>query len=147
MELRTHLAISPTLVGRVVAIGGGSATVRLDATADMAADDRGLVHGGFVFGLADYAAMLAVNDPNVVLGAAETRFTAPVRVGDVVVADARRLSVDRRRHVVEVTCAVGTCSTRRRAWPASLARNRRKSGRRSAAPCGARVRERRRPPW
>jgi acyl-coenzyme A thioesterase PaaI-like protein len=44
----------------------------------MAADQRGLVHGGFTFGLADYAAMVAVNDPNVVLGAAEVRFLAPV---------------------------------------------------------------------
>jgi acyl-coenzyme A thioesterase PaaI-like protein len=48
----------------------------------MAVDDRGLVHGGFVFGLADHAAMLAVNDPNVVLGAASTRFLKPVRVGE-----------------------------------------------------------------
>jgi acyl-coenzyme A thioesterase PaaI-like protein len=48
----------------------------------MVVDAHGLVHGGFVFGLADYAAMLAVNDPNVVLGAAEARFLKPVRRGD-----------------------------------------------------------------
>ena len=54
----------------------------------MAVDDRGLVHGGFVFGLADHAAMLAVNDPNVVLGAASTRFLKPLRVGEVVLARA-----------------------------------------------------------
>ena len=33
-----------------------------------------------MFGAADYAAMLAVNDPNVVLGNAELRFVAPVEV-------------------------------------------------------------------
>ena len=47
----------------------------------MAADGRGLVHGGFTFGLADFAAMCAVNDPNVVLGAATCKFLAPVQVG------------------------------------------------------------------
>lgn len=52
----------------------------------MAADEAGLVHGGFVFGLADYAAMLAVNHPHVVLGAAQVRFVKPVAVGDRLLA-------------------------------------------------------------
>jgi len=55
---------------------------------EMAADERGLVHGGFVFGLADYAAMLAVNHPNVVLGSSEVRFLKPVLVGERLVANA-----------------------------------------------------------
>lgn len=65
----------------------------------MAADDRGLVHGGFVFGLADYAAMVAVGDPNVVLGAAESRFTAPVRVGETVIATAEASGEGKKRTV------------------------------------------------
>ena len=73
----------------------------------MAADDRGLVHGGFVFGLADYAAMLSVNDPNVVLGAAETRFLAPVRVGEVVDADAEITATKGRKRVIAVRARVG----------------------------------------
>lgn len=32
----------------------------------MAADEYRLVHGGFIFGLADYAVMLAINEPTVV---------------------------------------------------------------------------------
>ncbi len=54
----------------------------------MAADTRGLVHGGFVFGMADYAAMLAVNHPNVVLGSCRMRFLKPVTVGDTLMAEA-----------------------------------------------------------
>lgn len=107
MDVGTHHGIARDLCGAPVALGAGTATVRLQTTPRMAADAQGLVHGGFVFGQADYAAMLAVNDPNVVLGAAETRFTAPVRVGEVVVATARRVAQERRKHTVEVTCAVG----------------------------------------
>lgn len=103
----THLAIDAALVGAVVELGDGRADCELACTAAMAADDRGLVHGGFVFGLADYAAMCAVDDPNVVLGAAETRFVAPVAVGDRVVARARRTASSGRKHTVEVSCAVG----------------------------------------
>jgi acyl-coenzyme A thioesterase PaaI-like protein len=76
-------------------------------TQAMAADERGLVHGGFVFGAADYAAMLAINDPNVVLGSADVRFVAPVRVGEIVVCEARRTGGEGRRHVVDVVCRVG----------------------------------------
>ena len=77
MPPQTHLAIDPELVGRPLELAPGRASCVLETTQAMVTDDRGLIHGGFVFGLADYAAMLAVNDPNVVLGAAETRFTAP----------------------------------------------------------------------
>lgn len=89
MEANTHLEISARLVGAPVEIGPGRAVARLAAVAEMAADERGLVHGGFAFGLADYAAMLAVNDPNVVLGASECRFLAPVVVGETMTARAQ----------------------------------------------------------
>jgi acyl-coenzyme A thioesterase PaaI-like protein len=72
----------------------------------MAADERGLVHGGFAFGLADYAAMLAVNDPHVVLGAAETRFLAPVRVGEMLTARAVVESAEGKKRLVK--CSVST---------------------------------------
>jgi len=73
----------------------------------MAADDRGLVHGGFVFGLADHAAMLAVNDPYVVLGSSEVRFVAPVRVGDEVVAHAEITETKGKKRVLAVRAIVG----------------------------------------
>ena len=104
---RTHLGIEPSLSGSAVTLTEGAATVTLTTLPVMAADDRGLVHGGFVFGLADYAAMLAVNDPYVVLGAAETKFLAPVRVGEVVVATATRTEIKGRRHIVHVSCVAG----------------------------------------
>lgn len=106
-EQRTHLATSSRLCGEVRQLGPGTARVALAATPEMAVDDRRLVHGGFVFGLADYAAMLAVNDPNVVLGAAEVRFLKPVRVGEEVLAEASAPSAGGRRQEVEVTVKRG----------------------------------------
>ncbi len=107
MQQDTHMAIDRRLCGKPLELAEGHASVRLVTVAEMAADARGLVHGGFVFGLADYAAMLAVNDPNVVLGAADCRFIAPVRVGEAVVATAVRNLTKGRKHVIEVICAVG----------------------------------------
>lgn len=106
MDIQTHNQVDPGLVGQIVEIKDGRAIAQLVMTAQMGVDERGLVHGGFVFGLADYAAMVAVNDPNVVLGAADARFVAPVRVGDVVVATARVLEEKGKKRVVECIARV-----------------------------------------
>jgi acyl-coenzyme A thioesterase PaaI-like protein len=92
-----------------VALSPGHARVVLEAIPEMAADARGLVHGGFTFGLADYAAMLAVNEPTVVLASAETKFLGPVVTGDRLEAEAAvERSEGRRRWVKVVVRRAGT---------------------------------------
>ena len=102
MDIRTHAAIDSRLCGEPIEIGEGFARVAFTSIGEMAADESRLVHGGFVFGLADYAAMLAVNHPNVVLGRAESRFLKPVVVGDELVADAEILERSGNKRLVQV---------------------------------------------
>ena len=106
IKSRTHLLISPEWVGQTVSLAEGKAEVRLTTRPEMVADDRGLVHGGFTFGLADYAAMLAVNDPHVVLGAAEVRFRAPVTSGETLLARAEIVEGSGKKRIVK--CTVST---------------------------------------
>ncbi len=89
MEISTHQKISESLCGTMEFLKQGHSRVSLTATDIMAVDESGLVHGGFVFGLADYAAMIAVNHPNVVLGGADVTFLKPVKVGESLTAEAR----------------------------------------------------------
>jgi uncharacterized protein (TIGR00369 family) len=91
METFTHLKVVQELCGRPLELRSGYSQVRLQATAEMRADANDLVHGGFVFGMADYAAMLAVNHPYVVLGSANVRFMKPVVVGEDLIAEAKVL--------------------------------------------------------
>lgn len=107
-EQRTHPKIDPHLSGTPTGMAPGWAEVELVTAPEMAADGRGLVHGGFVFSLADYAAMLAVNEPTVVLAGAEVRFRAPVVVGERLVAEARVRGTEGRKAWVEVTVRRGT---------------------------------------
>ncbi|WP_297488717.1 PaaI family thioesterase [Thermococcus sp.] len=102
MEQRTHRLASGRLVGRPVRIGEGRVEVELLTTEEMAVDEYGLVHGGFTFGLADYAAMLAVNEPTVVLGEAEVRFLKPVKAGELLRAKAELREDLGRKKVVWV---------------------------------------------
>ena len=98
----THLAIDRRLVGELLELGEGTARAALTLLPEMAADDRGLVHGGFTFGLADYAAMLAVKHPLVVLASSSMKFLAPTRVGERLVAEARVIEETGRRRRVGV---------------------------------------------
>lgn len=102
MRLNTHLGINRTLCGKLVSINEGTAVVKLDTTAEMAADDRGLVHGGFIFGAADFAAMAAVNDPFVVLGSAEVKFLKPSKCGDSLMLTAKVAETAGKRRIVDV---------------------------------------------
>ena len=106
-EPATHLAIEPRLCGEPRELREGYCRVELTAGEEMRADERGLVHGGFVFSLADYAAMLAVNDENVVLGSAQVRFLKPVVTGEVLSAEATVLERDGRKRIVAVDVAAG----------------------------------------
>ena len=107
LEIQTHLAIDRALSGEPMELTEGRAVVRLETTRTMSADGHGLVHGGFVFSLADHAAMLAVNQPTVVLGAASTRFLAPTRVGEILWAEAQVEEVDGKKQSVAVTVRAG----------------------------------------
>ena len=107
LEPRTHEAISAALCGQPVELHPGQARVTLTLTPAMAADDRGLVHGGFTFGLADYAAMIAVNEPTVVLASAETKFLGPVVVGDRLEAGATVERVEGKKRWITVVVRRG----------------------------------------
>jgi acyl-coenzyme A thioesterase PaaI-like protein len=102
----THPSISEHFVGRIDKLNDGEAWAHLLATEEMLADEHGLIHGGFTFGLADFAAMLAVNDPNVVLGAAHCKFLAPVQLGARMEAHARIDDQKNKKRTVTVTVSV-----------------------------------------
>ena len=106
MKLNTHLNINTSLCGKVTKLQENYAEVLLHTTQQMTADKQGLVHGGFIFSAADYAAMSAVNDPLVVLGASSSKFLAPVKVGDAVLCKATVVSEKGKKREVEVEAFV-----------------------------------------
>lgn len=102
MDINTHNKIDQGLCGKPVVVEKDKCVVEFTATDNMTADDSGLIHGGFIFGLADYAAMIAVNHPNVVLGGSEVKFLKPVILNDKVVATARIEAVEGKKRIVGV---------------------------------------------
>ena len=103
MKIDTHLHISKELCGTPVKIEKDYSLVQLETNEAMKVDSLGLIHGGFIFGAADYAAMVAVNHPNVVLGAAEVQFLKPLRSGDTVYAEAKVIESHKKKRMVSVS--------------------------------------------
>ncbi|MCX6073336.1 MAG: PaaI family thioesterase [Campylobacterales bacterium] len=101
-SLMTHLKINSAFSGEIVKLDRGYAKVVLDTSEVMQADDFGLIHGGFIFSAADFAAMAAVNEPNVVLASSNCLFLAPVRLGDSVVFEATEHQKEGRKRTVSI---------------------------------------------
>ena len=104
--VQTHNRINENLCGELVKIEEGYVEVRLVTIPEMLADDVGLIHGGFIFGAADYAAMLAVNERNVVLVASDCQFLSPVKLNDEVDVIARVRHKEGRKRNVHVEAYV-----------------------------------------
>jgi len=107
MDINTHRKIDQQLCGKPLMLKEGFSRVELICDRRMTVDDRSLVHGGFIFGLADHAAMIAVNHPYVVLGSADSRFLKPVTAGDTVVAEAAVKAIDGKKYTVEAIVRSG----------------------------------------
>ena len=100
--LNTHERINTVYSGEINKLESGYAKVTLETIETMRADELGLVHGGFIFSAADFAAMAAVNEPNVVLASCNCLFLAPVRVGDRVTFEATEHQKEGRKRNVTV---------------------------------------------
>ena len=102
IKQNTHSEINNKLNGEIIKLDQNYSKVKLQTTSEMIVDKMGLIHGGFIFGLADFASMVAVNHPNVVLGGANVRFLKPVREGDTLIAEAQLSKKEGKKLIVHV---------------------------------------------
>ena len=104
--LQTHERINSDFSGEIVKLEKGYVEVRLTTTPEMLADDVGLIHGGFIFSAADFAAMAAVNERNVVLVGSDCQFLSPVKFHDEVNIIARVRHKEGRKRNIHVEAFV-----------------------------------------
>lgn len=102
-ELVTSTNIKLALSGVVSALEKNHAKTRLFTTAEMVCDGDGLIHSGFVFSAANYAALASINVQNCVTINARINFFAPAKLGDVIEFEAQAYFDESRRRDVRVT--------------------------------------------
>ena len=101
-NLNTHQKIKKHLVGNITFIEKGHSKTILQTNEDMVVDTLGLIHSGFIFGAAGYAAISAINEENIVIISSKTKFLAPAKNGDLIEFDAIAKFEDSRKREVKV---------------------------------------------
>ena len=101
-QVFTHNKIYEKYCGKLLSIEDGQAKVGLDIIQTMLADSEGLIHNGFLFSSASYAATLAVNEKNGFVIASIVHFLAPVREQDHVIFKAQSRHTIGRKRIVDV---------------------------------------------
>ena len=101
-------AASQALGMRLVEVGPGRAVIEMRVREDMV-NGHAIGHGGLTFTLADSAFAFACNSYNrsSVAHECDVRFTAPTRLGDVLVAESVERSREGRDGVYDVTVRCG----------------------------------------
>ncbi len=101
-------AASQALGMCLVEVGPGRAVIEMRVREDMV-NGHAIGHGGLTFALADSAFAFACNSYNrsTVAHECEVRFTAPTRLGDLLVAEAVERSRQGRDGVYDVTVRCG----------------------------------------
>jgi len=102
-DLKTHSKIRSNLCGTIIKLDTGYSKTTLQTTKEMVLDDLGLIHSGFVFGAADYAAAVAVNEPNVVIIGSRSKFLAPAKIDDLIEFEAKAKFEDSRKREIKVS--------------------------------------------
>ncbi|MGP1485020.1 MAG: PaaI family thioesterase [Campylobacter sp.] len=87
-ELKTSPNIKLNLSGTVSALEQNHAKTQFHTHSDMVVDAEGLIHSGFVFSAANYAALTAINEVNSVVISSRINFFAPTRLGETIEFDA-----------------------------------------------------------
>lgn len=101
-ELVVCAEMSPLIVGELLELYRDKAIVKFTPNERMAMDESKMIHAGFVFNSASFAAMAAINKKYSVLIAADVKFLAPIELGHEVIFKAEAIQSDTKKREVKV---------------------------------------------
>lgn len=105
-NLKTHEKLKSNLCGMIMELEKGYSKTSLQTTKEMALDELGLIHSGFIFSAADYAAAVAVNEPNVVIIGSRSKYLAPAKLNDIIIFEAKAKFEESRKREIKVTGSI-----------------------------------------
>jgi acyl-coenzyme A thioesterase PaaI-like protein len=102
--VHTHQNLNPLFVGKIKDIQEGYARTELTPNIEMATDEHHLLFTGFIFNAANYTAMLAVNQENIITSSAKIIFLEPMKIStQPLVFEAMSKHKESRKKMIKVT--------------------------------------------
>ncbi|ARQ97502.1 acyl-CoA thioesterase [Campylobacter lanienae NCTC 13004] len=100
--LNIPISINSTLCGGIINMKPNYAKTALMTSNEMVFDDEKLIHGGFIFGAAEWAAHVAINTQYSVTISAKVNLYAPAKVGDLVEFEAHAYFEESKKREIKV---------------------------------------------
>lgn len=101
-DLQICTSMHASIVGELVELYRDKAITRFKPTDKMIMDESKMIHAGFVFNAASFAAMAAINKKHSVLIASDVKFLAPIELGHEVTFRAEAVQSDTKKCEVKV---------------------------------------------
>ncbi|STP09018.1 hotdog domain-containing protein [Helicobacter cinaedi] len=101
-DLQVCTSMPSNIVGELVELYRDRAVVRFRPNERMIMDESKMIHAGFVFNAASFAAMAAINKKYSVLIASDVKFLAPIELGHEITFKAQAIQSDTKKCEVKV---------------------------------------------
>ncbi|BDB63944.1 thioesterase [Helicobacter cinaedi] len=101
-DLQVCTSMPSSIVGELVELYRDKAIVRFRPNERMIMDESKMIHAGFVFNAASFAAMAAINKKYSVLIASDVKFLAPIELGHEITFKAQAIQSDTKKCEVKV---------------------------------------------
>mgnify|MGYP003380448992 CR=1 FL=1 len=101
-DLQVCTSMPSSIVGELVELYRDKAVVRFRPNERMIMDESKMIHAGFVFNAASFAAMAAINKKYSVLIASDVKFLAPIELGHEITFKAQAIQSDTKKCEVKV---------------------------------------------
>lgn len=101
-DLQVCTSMPSNIVGELVELYRDKAIVRFRPNERMIMDESKMIHAGFVFNAASFAAMAAINKKYSVLIASDVKFLAPIELGHEITFKAQAIQSDTKKCEVKV---------------------------------------------
>jgi acyl-coenzyme A thioesterase PaaI-like protein len=89
--------------GTIVKMNEARSEIELVTTGDMVSDKKGLVHSGYLYSSATFAALVALNKPNAVIVSSKMNYLAPISVGSTITIRADVKHRDSKKAIIKIT--------------------------------------------
>lgn len=101
-DLQVCTSMPSNIVGELIELYRNKAVVRFRPNERMIMDESKMIHAGFVFNAASFAAMAAINKKYSVLIASDMKFLAPIELGHEITFKAQAIQSDTKKCEVKV---------------------------------------------
>jgi acyl-coenzyme A thioesterase PaaI-like protein len=102
-RIKVCKTLNSDLSGSIVELNEARAKIELTTISEMASDNEGLVHSGYIYSSISYAALVVINNPNAIITSSNINYLSAISVGKKITIDAVVKNKGSKKSIVNIT--------------------------------------------